>query len=158
MPKSALERFWSKVDKSAGPDGCWLWTEFVQRDGYARFRLGDRKYPAHRVALEWEVGPCPPGLETCHSCRNRHCVNPAHLRWDTKAANQADKLKDGTDARGEKSRNAKLTAAQVLEIRAAVASGESQLSIARRFCVGPTSVNYIAHRVSWKHLAEEVRP
>jgi hypothetical protein len=34
---------------------------------------------AHRAVYEMEVGPIADGLEIDHLCRNRGCVNPAHL-------------------------------------------------------------------------------
>jgi HNH endonuclease len=34
---------------------------------------------AHRVAYEMWFGPIPDGLVIDHLCRNRACVNPAHM-------------------------------------------------------------------------------
>jgi hypothetical protein len=73
------ERFWEKVDRSAGPDGCWPWLAGRYSTGYGEFSIGYRKSAAHRVAYELLIGPIPAGLELDHLCRNRLCVNPAHL-------------------------------------------------------------------------------
>lgn len=84
-------RFWSKVDRSGGPDACWLWTGSTSPSGYAQFRIGSRRPGAHRVAYELLVGPIPCGLVLDHvaerGCRHRHCVNPAHLEPPTQAEN-----------------------------------------------------------------------
>jgi hypothetical protein len=73
------ERFWSKVVKN-GPDECWGWTAFIAPDGYSKFSVRhDYQAPAHRVAYELSIGPIPDGLHLDHLCRNRGCVNPAHL-------------------------------------------------------------------------------
>ena len=75
------DRFWEKVDKT-GPNGCWLWTGACSRRGYGAI-LADfpdrRMLCAHRAAYEMLVGPIPDGLQLDHLCRNRPCVNPAHL-------------------------------------------------------------------------------
>lgn len=72
------ERFWPKVDKSAEPDGCWVWT--ASRDqGYGKMYYHGRYVRAHILAYEWLVGPIPAGLELDHLCRNHACVNPVHL-------------------------------------------------------------------------------
>ena len=66
---------------------CWEWLG-GKRSGYGRFRLNQRKQiSAHRFSWEMHVGPIPPGLVLDHVCRNRGCVNPAHLRIVTAAAN-----------------------------------------------------------------------
>lgn len=77
-------RFLAKVDKT---ETCWLWTGWVDRNGYGRFWLDGRSPGAHRVAYELYVGPIPAGLEIDHLCRVRNCVNPAHLEPVTTAEN-----------------------------------------------------------------------
>ena len=145
------DRFWDKVNKR-GAGGCWLWTASVVTKGYGQFRVGGRNLLAHRLALEWEAGQCPAGQEACHSCGNRRCVNPEHLRWDTPSANAADKLKHGTNNSGESNSAARLTNAQALEIREAVASGERQTDVARRYGVSKQNVHAIFHGRAWRHL------
>lgn len=78
MPRRTLEqRFWEKVDRG-GPDECWAWTGGGP-PSYGRFGIGGRTHLAHRVAYELMVGPIPDGLDIDHLCRNKVCVNPAHL-------------------------------------------------------------------------------
>lgn len=77
-------RFWSKVDRSGGPSACWPWTFSAYGCGYGAFSLGTSKnlskmVVAHRYAYEALRGPIPKGLQLDHLCRNRKCVNPAHL-------------------------------------------------------------------------------
>jgi hypothetical protein len=79
--RDTAERFWSHVDTSGD---CWLWTGSLNGFGYARFSvtIAPRRrinYGAHVWAWEQEHGPVPAGLELDHLCRNRRCVNPAHL-------------------------------------------------------------------------------
>ncbi len=84
---TAEDRFWSKIDRSGGPDACWLWTAPLNRQGYAQFWDGQRKVYAHRYPFEQIHGPVPRGLFTDHTCWVRNCVNPAHLRLVTHQAN-----------------------------------------------------------------------
>lgn len=83
--KFAEERFWPRVTKGAG---CWEWTGSVNEDGYGRFAVSHRKtVRAHRWAYEALVGPIPQGLVIDHLCRNRACVNPAHMEPVTNRTN-----------------------------------------------------------------------
>lgn len=83
-------RFWPKVDKTGD---CWEWTAGKTKAGYGKFRVGSqtdgtrRLAEAHRWAYEHSVGPIPEGLELDHLCRNRACVNPAHLEPVTRRVN-----------------------------------------------------------------------
>jgi hypothetical protein len=56
---------------------CLVWTRAISRSsgGYGVWR----GHNAHRTIYEMEVGPVSEGLELDHLCRNRLCVNPAHL-------------------------------------------------------------------------------
>lgn len=83
---AVAERFWSKVDLN-GAGGCWLWTAATAR-GYGQFWNEDRKVVrAHRWAYEALVGTVTEGLELDHLCRERACVNPAHLEPVTHGEN-----------------------------------------------------------------------
>lgn len=92
------QRFWAKVDRSAGLFGCWPWQGWIKVDGYAEIRPGHQR--VHRVSYEMVNGPVPKGLELdhiCHNqdlsciggvtCRHRRCVNPAHLEATTHRQN-----------------------------------------------------------------------
>lgn len=85
---------WAKVDRSAGPDGCWPFTGSTMHNGYGHLGgEGGRGAPtlaAHRVAYEDAVGPIPAGMYVLHTCDNRPCCNPAHLWIGT----QGDNLRD----------------------------------------------------------------
>jgi len=85
-PKPTVtERFWSKVEKT---DDCWLWKANTDDGGYGTFALTHTKMAlAHRYSYTELVGPIPPGLTLDHLCRNRSCVNIAHLEPVTSREN-----------------------------------------------------------------------
>lgn len=97
--RPAEERFWAKVDKN-GPapelgtvaadrnlGNCWLWTAYVDRNGYGSFRGDSGTGQPHRWSYERSEGPVPDGLVLDHLCRRRHCVRPAHMEPTTIADN-----------------------------------------------------------------------
>lgn len=88
-----LERFWSKVDDSGGPDACWLWRAALTSGGYGKFFVGapegwKRLESPHRIAYELcHREPIPCRLTVDHLCRVRRCVNPRHLEVVTQREN-----------------------------------------------------------------------
>lgn len=64
-----------------------MWTGWRSRLGYGQFLGATKVVLAHRFAYEAFHGPVPSGLELDHLCRNRACVNPAHLEAVTHKVN-----------------------------------------------------------------------
>lgn len=162
-------RFWSKIDRSGGDDACWNWQGAVKKDSghgitarHGRNRKGDTKL-AHRIAYTLLV--CDPGwLACCHRCDNPRCCNPAHIFLGTQADNMADMHRKGRGKgppknsfvpearRGEKHHGAKLTEAQVIEIKRLRSEGETNTSIAKSFGVSSSTIGLIANGKIWNHI------
>jgi hypothetical protein len=58
--------------------GCWLWLGQSWK-GYGRISHTGTTKLTHRVAFELARGPIPHGFEINHLCREKACINPAHL-------------------------------------------------------------------------------
>lgn len=88
---SDLERFNRSIVKTEA--GCWEWQLALSVDGYGRFTIGSytdgsrKQVRAHRWSYEQLRGEIPAGLHIDHLCRNRRCVNPAHLEPVTSLEN-----------------------------------------------------------------------
>lgn len=144
------ERFWSKVDRSAGPDGCWPWLGFVDPAvGYGRTSWQGKTVGAHQLAHELGHGWRPAGghaLYVCHHCDHPTCCNPAHLYAGTPAQNSADRERRGRSrpVRGARAPGAKLTEEQVREIRRRHgAGGTSYPKLAAEFGLHPQNIGRV---------------
>jgi hypothetical protein len=152
--------FWSRVVRG---EGCWEWQGARNQDGYGTLWVDHRKVRAHRLAWEIVFGPIPAGLWVLHSCDNPPCCNPAHLWLGTPADNSADMVAKGrgrggyngfplpyeNQARGERSGSARLTEADVREIRA---SSLTQRELGRRYGVSQVAICKIRTRRTWAHV------
>lgn len=136
-------------------DDCVAWPYANNGIGYGAIWDGRRMTSTHRLACLVAHGEPPSGgYEAAHSCHNRSCMNPRHLRWATVAENSADRLVDGTHARGERCVTAKLTEAQVLEIRRRYRSGGvTTRSLAFDYGVSQTQICSVLNGKVWAWLA-----
>lgn len=149
-----IQRFWSRVDKSAGDDSCWLWIYYRDRNGYGMANFNRVNYISHRLAWQLTYGDIPDGLLVCHRCDNPPCCNPKHLFLGTQKDNMQDMSKKGrnADKRGEKSPVAKLTQKQVDEIRERFATGGvTKAQLSREYSVGQTTIHYVITFKRWKN-------
>jgi hypothetical protein len=137
---------WRRMKLSPNPRGYpRVNLALSERKTYKTFRV-------HRLVLEAFVGPCPDGLE----CRHKNGVKTdnrlENLIWGTPEENRGDNHTHGTYQNGENHSQAKLEAAQVLEIRRRRAAGESLKQLAEEFGVNVPNISSIVNRRSWKHL------
>lgn len=160
-------KFWARVEKS---DGCWTWIGWVSPYGYGNFGSGKDGMPrmSHRISFVLTHGRAlNVGEFVLHSCDNRRCVNPAHLRVGTLRDNYHDAksrnrhsagerhglVKNRTlAARGEATNHTKITADQVREIRALAAAGVRRQKLAEDFNITRANVGFIVRRYTWAHV------
>lgn len=139
-----LERFMQSVEKT---DSCWIWTGLKNVGGYGAATYQGRSIVAHRVSFFLHNGEWPKPY-CLHSCDNRPCVNPAHLRAGTLADNSADRVKHGNLS------FAKLTRDDVVRIRQMLRDGVTAMDISKMFGVHDATIGSIKRGETWKGIGE----
>jgi hypothetical protein len=141
-PTSLLDRIRRRI-KHEGD--CWVWQGSLMR-GYGHIRVGTNKtndwVKAHRAVYELLVGPIPEGFSIDHLCRNRACVNPAHLEPVTVAENNRRQ----EVRHGEAHPKSKLTVEVVRQIRA---SSLPHTHLAVQFGVDPKTIARVRSGATW---------
>jgi hypothetical protein len=156
---SAWERTSHKGTSSWQIGDSWRKLKSIPYNKYGHRQVGlhnngsSKIFTVHRLVLEAFVGTCPPGLECRHLDGNPSNNSINNICWDTHAVNMADKCKHGTSARGERLHTAKLTEAQVVEIRRRHHEEEVTMAqLARDFSIGYSTIQKIVHRYTWRHV------
>lgn len=128
---------------------------WTNSDGYkmvALYRNGRRSTcKVHTLICLAFHGTKPQGMECCHGPRGRSDNRPNNVSWGMRSKNQGeDRLRDGTDNRGENCAKHKLNASQVRSIR--VMDNKSHAEIAIVFGVSKSAISSIKARRSWSWL------
>ena len=137
--------------------GCWVYLGNILRaGGYGRIKLGGVNYRAHRLAYAVANGMNIEDIGDVvirHSCDNPPCVNPAHLLPGTHTDNMRDKVERGRWATGDfvgsKNPRARLTEANVVEIRLLIAAGKNNTEIAEVYDVHHATISAIRLGKTW---------
>lgn len=139
-------KFWRSV---AITPSCWEWMAARAHNGYGLFRVGPSMRRVHRLSYELHVAN--PGERcVCHVCDNRLCLNPGHLFLGSQAENLRDMVLKNRQAVGQRVASTKLTAEQVIEIRASPGARRKELAI--RYGVSGSTIADIRTRVTWAHI------
>jgi hypothetical protein len=120
-------------------------------EGYLLVKVAGRKLGVHQLVCEAFHGPKPtPKHEVAHGDGHPTHNRSDNLRWATSAENKADSMLHGTFASGEAHGKAKLTWAQVREIRFMHEwGGISQRELGARYGVHPTTIGLIVLYICW---------
>ena len=93
----------------------------------------------------------PEGLQVNHTCDNRACCNPAHLKLGRPADNTRDMMERGrhNPVKGGAVKMNVLSDSDVIDIKIRLRGGESQRSLARKYGVGKSTIWSIAAGINW---------
>ena len=108
-----------------------------------------RRY-IHRLVAELKTGAIPAGMDACHNDGDRFNNHESNIRWDSRAANHADKKAHGTCLSGDRNHMAKLRQSDVVAIRARVSAGETQRSLCKVFGVSPMTISRVVRKETWR--------
>lgn len=132
--------------------GCWLWTGYCDKDGYGQIGVPGRgSCRANRIGYLLYRGDIPPKMLVCHSCDTPSCVNPNHFFLGTNLDNTHDYIRKGRKhvMAGEDNWNCKLTAPDVLAIRA---STDTARTLSVKYGIHASYVSNIKLRKKWAHI------
>ena len=138
-----MDRFWSKVDKSGD---CWEWRAGLDDHDYGQFRMGNKNFKAHRAAWILTHGENPT-QDILHSCDNRKCVRPDHLRLGSDTDNMRDSLE-------RERRNLLFSNADVAEMRKLARLGKSRQELVDIFGGTRLAVTLAVTGQTFKHVEE----
>jgi hypothetical protein len=143
-------------------DDCPKWPFYRHPDGYGEITYrGRRGRRVHRIVCEITNGPPPsPDHEAAHNCGNGHlgCFGAACLEWKTRVENIRDAQRHGTWVHGETHPFAKLTEADVREIRRLKRARRRwgyTVEIADRYGVDGNTIRDIWAGRTWAWLTDE---
>jgi hypothetical protein len=124
--------------------------------GYFTVALQDaegnqKSHYVHRLVADAYLPGRTKGMEVCHEDGDRANNSVGNLRWDTRKANASDRVKHGTDSRGEKHYNAKLSESEARAIKYSHRN-QTQADIAAIYGVRPNQVSLIRSGKTWKHI------
>jgi len=152
-PKPIEESFWARVEKT---DSCWWWRGYVNNNGYGRLYVALKKksMSAHKLSYVLAHGDVPEGMVIMHSCDNRKCVNPEHLRVGTASDNQRDAMHKNrayfSRIKGDyhpRSDLSEISVARALLVKDALPVQD----IANALGTSKSNIYKIVQKVSWPH-------
>lgn len=133
---------------------CWNWTgaKIKSGYGYCRYMVNGKtkKDLAHRWSYINFVGAIEKGLCVMHTCDNRSCINPSHLKTGSQQENIDDMIKKNRHTKREQKPNSKLTSFKVIEIRKLFNTKKyTHEAIAKRYGVTRPLITDIVNNKRW---------
>ena len=134
-----------KIDVATG---CWNCTSHQPGSaGYPLVKMNGFQTTLHRHLYMQQTGrQLPSDIFVIHSCDNKMCINPAHMREGTAADNNRDAAEKNRTAYGENHPHAKLTEEAAKHI---ARSSATLKTLARHHGVSIQAVHAVKHGRTW---------
>lgn len=121
-------------------------------NGYVRITVKQKSWYAHRFAWTASKGNIPAGLDVCHHCDNRRCININHLFLGTRLENMQDAVSKNRQAQGFRLPQTRLTLFDKLLISILIKKlREKRSEVARMFDIHVQYASFIARRYGEIH-------
>lgn len=145
-------KFWKRVAITSNIEKCWEWLGAISGGtGYGIAEYKNKLQGCHRIA--WQIAnKRKPTKFILHSCDNRSCVNPNHLREGTHRDNMKDAVSRDRMAKGEEFVSSKLSEKEVRKIKQMLRNGVSGNKIANQYGVVRGTIYAIKHGKTWRHI------
>lgn len=162
-PENTPDVLWNKVDKR-GPDECWPWNGFRNKEGYGRTWIKDKGYYAHRVifdlanpgtiSLSAPRNKADPGFIR-HRCDNPPCCNPNHLLLGNYQDNADDRVARNRVPRfkSTESPRAKFSDEEVSDIRLQKKGGATIGALALLHDVSRSCISHMLYGRSYQDVS-----
>ena len=151
-----ITQFWARVTITT-IGKCWDWRgagRFFSK-GYGRLWKNGHHWQTQRIAWFLHNRKQPGNFLVCHHCDNPRCCNPYHLFLDGQSGNICDMYQKGrgVNNQGEHHGKAKLTNADVFQIRHLWSLGYSQKMISSQYNIHQSAVSRLVNHQRWLHLS-----
>ncbi len=154
--EEVIQRF-NQLNIKDDKDKCWNWPYYIDDYGYGNFKINNKHYKPHRVALLIHTNLLKSELWALHTCNNKSCVNPNHLYWGDDLDNSRDYIKSNPNAfnhvRGENNYGSRNTEKDIKEIREKYRTGKYlQKELADEYGISESHISKIISKKKWKHI------
>lgn len=90
MKRNTIETIMARAVRT--DSGCLIWPGSKTLNGYGEASINGKRGRVHRLVYEHYNGPVPEGMDVCHTCDTRACIEPSHLWVGTRKQNMEDCL------------------------------------------------------------------